>query len=88
MPELQQSQQPTSNWTDIHGVCKHLNVSKETVYRMVKAGTLPHHKINSSLRFDLNEVDASIKKLKTESPAKRSSSPTSASKGRKSKKKK
>lgn len=117
MPEVQQPPQ-ISNWTDVHGVCEHLKVSKETIYRMVRDKTIPFHKINSALRFDLNEVDAAIKTkveeidpaiasaidavvkktikhefivggdinkfLKTESPAKRNSSPISASKGRKS----
>lgn len=112
MSEVQKQQQPLSNWVDIHGVCEHLKISKETIYRMVRDRTIPFHKINSALRFDLNEVDIVIKRddykfeedldlgpdfklnlkelSKTESPAKRNvSSPnTSASKGRKSVKKK
>lgn len=48
-------------WTDVDGIAKHLCVSKETIYRMLKNRSIPSHRVGKLWRFDLSEVDASIK---------------------------
>ena len=49
-------------WLDLDELAKHLKTPKSTLYKLVRAGKLPGHKVGRSYRFDRDEVDASIKR--------------------------
>ncbi len=54
----------TTQWVDVTGLCEHLKLSPETIYRMTSANEIPFIRAGKSLRFDLAEVDAHLKKRK------------------------
>ena len=53
-----------TNWIGVQELCLHLGISKETVYRMVKKASIPFYRVGRHVRFDIDEVDAAIKKGK------------------------
>jgi excisionase family DNA binding protein len=50
-----------TTWLDLDELAKHLKTPKSTLYKLVRAGTIPGHKVGRSYRFDRDEVDAAIK---------------------------
>ncbi len=49
-----------------------LNVKEATIYSWVYKGTVPYHKLNGLLRFDMEEIEDWIKKRKLVSDRARS----------------
>lgn len=45
-------------------VCEYLNISKPTVYRLIKEGKLKPIKIGKSTRFEKEDIDKLIEELK------------------------
>ncbi len=45
-------------WHSVEGVCEHLGVARDTVYRWIERRGLPAHKIGKLWKFRLSEVDA------------------------------
>lgn len=41
----------------IEGVAEYLAVSRATIYRLLKAGNIPHKKVNGHYRFKLSEIN-------------------------------
>jgi excisionase family DNA binding protein len=50
------------SWVTVKQVAEHLQLSDATVYAMARAGELPATKIGSQWRFDLDEVDAWVRR--------------------------
>lgn len=50
-----------ATWLDLDELAKHLKTPKSTLYKLIRAGVIPGHKVGRSYRFDRDEVDASIK---------------------------
>ena len=50
-----------TNWVGIPELCLHLGISKETVYRMIRAETIPFYRVGKLYRFDLDEIDKMVK---------------------------
>jgi len=48
----------------IQDVAKYLNISLITIYRMLKKGIIPAHKIGSQWRFRKEEIDQWIRNKK------------------------
>lgn len=44
-------------WVSVEEVARHLGISKDTIYRWVKARSLPAHKIGRLWKFKLSGVD-------------------------------
>lgn len=51
-----------ATWLDLDELAKHLKTPKSTLYKLVRAGSIPGHKVGRSYRFDRDEVDAAIKR--------------------------
>lgn len=49
----------TSNdrWLSVEEIAEHLGVSKETIYRWLKKGKVPAHRIGKLWKFKPTEVD-------------------------------
>jgi excisionase family DNA binding protein len=54
-----------ATWLDLDELAKHLKTPKSTLYKLVRCGTIPGHKVGRSYRFDRDEVDAAIKHGRT-----------------------
>jgi excisionase family DNA binding protein len=50
-----------TTWLDLDELAKHLKTPKSTLYKLVRAGTIPGHKVGRSYRFDRDEVDTAIR---------------------------
>jgi len=48
---------PLRRYTDIDGIAAYLSISVRHVRRLVLERRIPHRKIGSRLRFDIDEVD-------------------------------
>lgn len=44
-------------WYSVEDIASHLGVSKETVYRWLKRGAIPAHKVGKLWKFKPSEVD-------------------------------
>ena len=44
-------------WLSVEEICKHLGISKDTVYRWIDKNCMPAHKIGRLWKFKKNEVD-------------------------------
>lgn len=55
-----------TTWLNLEELAEYLKLPKSTLYKMAGAGKVPGHKIGRSYRFDRDEVDASIKKTRTQ----------------------
>lgn len=44
-------------WVGVEDVAKHLNVTKDSIYRWIDKKGFPAHKIGRLFRFKLSEVD-------------------------------
>jgi len=51
-----------ATWLDLDELSRHLKTPKSTLYKLVRGGTIPGHKVGRSYRFDRDEVDAAIKR--------------------------
>jgi len=51
-----------ATWLDLDELAEHLKTPKSTLYKLVRAGTIPGHKVGRSYRFDRDEVDGAIKR--------------------------
>lgn len=60
-----------ATWLDLDELAKHLKTPKSTLYKLVRAGSIPGHKVGRSYRFDRDEVDAAIKRGGTTNDQKR-----------------
>lgn len=49
---------PASRYTDVRGIAEHLAISERHVRRLVLERRIPHRKVGSLLRFEVDEVDA------------------------------
>jgi len=49
-------------WFTLEQIAKHLQVSKEKIYKLCQRGRMPASKIGGNWRFDLIEVDRWAKK--------------------------
>lgn len=45
-------------WLTLEQVAKHLQVSKEKIYKLCQRGRMPASKIGGNWRFDLKEIDS------------------------------
>jgi excisionase family DNA binding protein len=52
----------------IKEVSKYLTVKESTLYSWVHNGSIPFHKLNGLIRFDMDEVDAWVKASKKTVP--------------------
>lgn len=50
------------DWMAIPDLCAYLGISKETVYRLIKANKIPVHKLGKLYRFNRVEIDKWMKK--------------------------
>ena len=44
-------------WHSVDEICKHLGVSKDTVYRWIDKGSMPAHRVGRLWKFKKDEVD-------------------------------
>lgn len=56
-------------WLSVKEIAEHLGLSKETIYRMLKAETIPAYKVGRQWKFKASEVDNYLK-LKNPCPVK------------------
>ncbi|MDF2993580.1 MAG: Helix-turn-helix domain [Microbacterium sp.] len=52
---------PTPRWASINETALHLGISRHTLRRMVAAEELTEHRLGKLIRFDLNEIDRSLR---------------------------
>lgn len=50
------------NWLSVSELAQHLGVSKETIYRWLKAGTIPVNRIGKLWKFKASLVDLWVKR--------------------------
>lgn len=50
-----------SKWLTVEQIAKHLQVSKETIYRWLDRGSIPAHKIGRQWRFQIPEIDGWVR---------------------------
>ena len=55
-----QSNIQSEGWLDVPGIAQHLGVSKETIYRMLKSGSIPASRIGKLWKFKASEVDSKM----------------------------
>ncbi len=49
-------------------VAEFLMVKQSTVYSWVRSGSIPSHKLNGLVRFDMDEIEAWVKSSKQQAP--------------------
>jgi len=49
-------------WLTLEEAAKHLKIGKSTIYRLAREGDLPAHRMGRVWRFDIDELDAWVKK--------------------------
>lgn len=54
---IQQNQTP-KGYIDTNKACAHLDISRITLWRLVKSNEIPTHKIGGQIRFTYAELDA------------------------------
>ncbi len=47
----------TIRWLTLEQIAKHLQVSKEKIYKLCQRGRMPASKVGGQWRFDIKEVD-------------------------------
>jgi len=47
----------SDKWLSVEDIADHLGISKETVYRWLKEGSIPAHRIGKLWKFRTSEVD-------------------------------
>lgn len=45
-------------WVSMEEICKHLDCSRDTVKKMIRAQNLPAYKIDRKWKFKISEVDS------------------------------
>jgi excisionase family DNA binding protein len=48
-------------WVSIDAIARHLDVSKDTVYRWLDHREMPGHKVGRAWKFKISEVDAWVR---------------------------
>ncbi|MBU1345281.1 MAG: helix-turn-helix domain-containing protein [Proteobacteria bacterium] len=51
-----------TTWLTLEEAAKHLKIGKSTIYRLAREGDLPAHRMGRVWRFDVDELDAWVKK--------------------------
>ena len=54
----------TEPWVNLEEITKHLNVSKDTIYRWIRQRGLPASKVGGLWKFRTSEVDAWVRGLR------------------------
>ncbi len=44
-------------WVHMDAIARHLNVSRDTVYRWIRARDMPAHKVGRQWKFRISQVD-------------------------------
>jgi len=52
----------TDKWLTIEQIGDYLQVSKEKIYKLCQRGRMPASKVGVQWRFDINEIDAWVRK--------------------------
>jgi len=55
---MTEEQQKIEPWLSVEEISNHLGVSKESIYRWLKLGRIPSHRIGKLWKFRPSEVDA------------------------------
>ena len=50
------------SWLSVREIAEYLGISKETVYRRLKDGSIPAHRVGSQWRFQTAEIDEHVRK--------------------------
>lgn len=48
-------------WLSVEEICKHLGVSRDTVYKWIERNNMPAHRMGRLWKFKKDEVDAWVK---------------------------
>lgn len=48
-------------WVSIDAIARHLDVSKDTVYRWIDQRGMPAHKVGRQWKFKISEIDAWVR---------------------------
>ena len=48
-------------WVSLSDICEHLNLSRDTVKKMVNQQNMPGYKVDRQWRYKISEVDAWIR---------------------------
>jgi excisionase family DNA binding protein len=48
-------------WYSLDDIAKHLDVSRDTLTKLIKEQDFPAHKVGTKYRFDIQEVDAWVR---------------------------
>ena len=48
-------------WVSMDAIARHLDVSKDTVYRWITQREMPAHKVGRKWKFKVSEVDAWVR---------------------------
>jgi len=51
-----------NQWITLEQTAKHLQISRDSLYKKAQAGKIPASKIGNLWRFDIKEVDAWVRK--------------------------
>jgi len=54
-----------TTWLTLEEAAKHLKIGKSTIYRLAREGDLPAHRMGRVWRFDVDELDAWVKRRHT-----------------------
>ncbi len=57
---------PTSEFLTVRELAKYLRISSTSVYRLVERRDLPFYRMSQKLLFNLTDVEAYVKKCRTE----------------------
>lgn len=52
---------PEPRWANLAETAEHMRLHRRTVQRLAAAGTITAHRLDGTTRYDLNEIDASLK---------------------------
>ena len=48
-------------WYTLDDISKHLDVSRDTITKLIKEQNFPAHKVGAKYKYDIQEVDAWVK---------------------------
>ena len=60
-----------TNWLTLEEAAQYLKIGKSTLYDLARKGKIPAHKMGRAWRFDVEELDAWIKKGRIDEKVKR-----------------
>ena len=58
---IEQNIEKDKRYLLVKDICKYLNVSDETIYKWIRDGFIPAHRVGKRWMFDKDEIDCWVK---------------------------